>query len=354
MRKKILTRVLSVLLTIALGVSLAACGSSGDTSEADNTTQKSDKEPFVSDLTGIPLTSSDVTIVLGEQGYREIPIILNQGWFEDVFGPNNIKIDVATFNNGPEMIEAFTAEQLDLGLMGLQPGISGVANDAGTSIIASFCDAPSEIILASLKDSGINSVSDLKGKTVGTTIGSSAYSLLIKLLEEEGLSIDTDINFVNIDFSSAPTALESGEVDAAIGYADAFEQVILQDGDIFNVIKDATGYGISENIIVVRDKIGKEYPDVIENLLALFQKANEFIHENPEQAITINAEYYGIDESVVKNSLEKYDYNWVDQDKLTKDVDGYIQFMFDNDLITTRLKAEDVLDFSYFNDAFGK
>ena len=377
---------IAVFLFFFLSLSLMACGSNEDaentpasTQAADKTESKAETEDTADEedtkaaaedvdsentdtentdtekiSTGIPVTSSDVTVVLGEQGYNEVPIILEKGWFEDVFGEHNIHIEIATFNNGPEMIEAFTAGQLDFGPMGMQPGISGAANGAGATIIASFCDSPEGIVIASLKESGITTVADLKGKTVGTTIGSSAYSLLLKALDEEGLSIDTDVNFVNIDFASAPTALETGELDVSIGYASKFDEITKTDGDLFYYIKDASGYGISENILVGRDEFTQKYPDITENILALYQKANEFINSNPEEAIAINARYYGLDEDVIQTTVDRYVYDWIEEDVLKKDVDEYIQFMYDNDLLTERLDVDDAVDFTYFNEAFGK
>lgn len=343
-------RLLAVLVISVLGLNLTGC-------QKDDTQEKTTEavaSTSVSDLTGIPLTSSNLTVVIGEQGYRALPIILNQGWFDEVFAENNITIDVKKFNNGPEMLEAFTAEQLDVGLMGLQPGISGVANQAGISTVASFCDAPSGIGIYVLKDSGIDSIADLKGKKVGTTIGSNAYSLLLKALADENLSVENDIEFVNIDFTASTAALESGEIDAVAGFADIFDQAAKSDGDIFKQIKDAQGYGISENIITVRNDFAKEHADVIENILALFQKADEFIKDNYEEAVKINADYYELDEEVVRASFDRYTYDWIDQEKLKSDITDYIQFMYENELIPEQLDVDDVVDFSYFDEAFGK
>lgn len=369
MKKRIAKNITALLTATALAFTLTACGSTNsaagqETSGEEVTTDVTEKENDTAadtvgtkatassvgkDVeTGVPLTSSDITFVYGEQGYYLAPIILNQGWLEQVFGPNNIKVDFNVFNNGPEMIEAFTAGKLDFAPMGIQPGISGVANDAGVSVVAAFSDSPTAITIKTLKDSGIKTVADLKGKTVATTIGSSAYSLLVKALEDEGLSVDTDINFVNIDFSAAPTVLETGEVDASVGYASSFNQVALADGDIFYTIKDATGYGISANIYVARNDFAKEHPDVIENILVIEQWAIEFLRDHHDEAVKINADYFGVDEQVVEDTLKLYTYEYIDPEILKKDLKGYADFMYDSELISRQLTAEDIADFSYF------
>lgn len=376
MRKNTMKKLISIMLFATLSVSLLACGNSatgGNKSDAatndDNTqaetteaasaeqeeketdTDTSDTENAATD---IPLTSSDLNVVVGEQAYMLVPIILDQGWFDEVFGPNNISIEVAKFNNGPEMIESFTADKLDIGFMGMQPAISGVVNDAGISVIASFLDSPSNIVIETRKDTGITSVKDLKGKTVGTAIGCNTYSLIVKALEEEGLSVDKDVNFVNLDLSTVATALESGEVDAVAGYAVQFEQIADMDGDIFYTIKDATGYGISEDLIVARKEFASEHPDVVANLFVLFQRAIDFIEENRDEAISITAQYYGHEEAFEESRLEREIHGWIDEETLTKDIDGFIQFMYDGELIPTRPDVQDAVDFTYFKKAFGE
>lgn len=374
---KILKKISTIIVAGMIGISAVGCGSSTATSSTASVSStkaaasdpQEASEKAASSLNGtesdtgtssalddvkagtVPITSHDLTVTLGIQQYWDVPIILKEGWFDQVFAGKNIKIKEAKFNNGPEMIEAFTAGSIDFAEMGMQPGISGAANNAGVSILGAFADGSRSTQIVSLKSSNIKTIKDLKGKKVGTTIGSSAYSLLLSALAKNGLSIN-DINFVNIDFSAAGTALESGEVDAAVGYAPTFLQVEKTDGKIFHTIIDAEGYGVSEDILVANTKFAKEHPDIVENLLVLYDKANDFIEKHNTEAISIIADYFGVPDSVMKQTLEQSDLHFQNNNTLTKDIDNYIQFMYDNGLITKRLNVGDVVDTSYA-DAVG-
>lgn len=69
-----------------------------------------------------------------------------------------------------------------------------------------------QIVVAA--DSGIKSVSDLKGKAVGIgAIGSGAYFNAIQILAEAGLSLD-DINEQHLSFDESSTAFQNKQVDA--------------------------------------------------------------------------------------------------------------------------------------------
>lgn len=75
--------------------------------------------------------------------------------------------------------------------------------------------------LVVLADSGIQSLSDLKGKTVGYSIGGFETVLLKVMLARHGLSLE-DIRLVNVNFSLSPSLL-SGKTDGVIGAFRNFE-----------------------------------------------------------------------------------------------------------------------------------
>ena len=75
--------------------------------------------------------------------------------------------------------------------------------------------------LVVLADSDIKSIADLKGKTVGYSIGGFETVLLKTMLERYGLSLG-NIKLVNVNFSLSPSLL-SGKIDAVIGAYRNFE-----------------------------------------------------------------------------------------------------------------------------------
>ncbi len=81
--------------------------------------------------------------------------------------------------------------------------------------------------LVVLADSDIKNIADLKGKTVGYSIGGFETVLLKVMLERQGLSLD-NIKLVNVNFSLSPS-LFSGATDAVIG---AFRNFELNQMDI--------------------------------------------------------------------------------------------------------------------------
>ena len=75
--------------------------------------------------------------------------------------------------------------------------------------------------LVVLADSDIKSIGDLKGRTIGYSVGGFETVLLKVMLEKEGLSLD-DVRLINVNFSLSPS-LFAGQADAVIGAFRNFE-----------------------------------------------------------------------------------------------------------------------------------
>ncbi len=72
-----------------------------------------------------------------------------------------------------------------------------------------------------LDESPIKSIADLKGRTVGFSVGGFEDAMLAAMLARHGLTLN-DVKLVNVNFSLSP-ALLSGQVDAVIGAYRNFE-----------------------------------------------------------------------------------------------------------------------------------
>ncbi len=75
--------------------------------------------------------------------------------------------------------------------------------------------------LVVLDDGKITSIKDLKGKTIGYSVGGFETVLLQVMLEKEGLKLE-DVKLVNVNFSLSPS-LFTGQCDGVIGAFRNFE-----------------------------------------------------------------------------------------------------------------------------------
>ena len=102
--------------------------------------------------------------------------------------------------------------------------------------------------LVVLEDGPIKSLADLKGKTIGYSVGGFETILLKVMLAKEGLGL-SDVKLVNVNFSLSPS-LFTGQVDGVIG---AFRNFELNQMDIEK--RPGRAFYVEENGVPAYDEL---------------------------------------------------------------------------------------------------
>ena len=137
--------------------------------------------------------------------------------------------------------------------------------------------------LVALEDGPIQSLADLKGATIGYSVGGFEDALLGRMLESVGLSLD-DVTLVNVNFALSP-ALMSGQVDAVIGAFRNFEltQLKLEGRSGRAFLPEENGVPTYEELIYIAatDRLGE---DVFSRFLDAVTEATAWLAQNPDAA----------------------------------------------------------------------
>lgn len=137
--------------------------------------------------------------------------------------------------------------------------------------------------LAVLKDSGIKTIADLKGKKIGYSVSGFEDALLSTMLQSAGLSLK-DVELVNINWALS-ASLMSKKVDAVIGAYRNFElhELRLHQHDGVAFFPEEYGVPNFEELTLVVHKDRVNDPKIAKFLTAI-DKATAYIKSNPEQA----------------------------------------------------------------------
>ena len=152
------------------------------------------------------------------------PLIIAQkrGFFKDV-GLEVEMIEPADPNDPPKLV---AAGRLDLAIS-YQPQLH-IQVDQGLPVVrvGTLVSVPLNALVV-LKNGPIKSISDLKGKKIGFSVGGFEEALLSGMLEKYNLKM-TDVELININFSLSPSLIAK-KVDGVIG---AFRNFELNQMDI--------------------------------------------------------------------------------------------------------------------------
>ena len=148
--------------------------------------------------------------------HAPIYVALEKGYFKEA-GIDLEVVAPADPNDPPKLVAAGKA---DLAIS-YQPQLHiQVGEGLPLSRIATLVATPLNTLLV-LDDGPIATLADLKGRTIGFSVGGFEDALLRAMLEPHGIRMG-DVTLVNVNFSLSPSLL-SGQVDAVIGAYRNFE-----------------------------------------------------------------------------------------------------------------------------------
>ena len=221
-------KLISALLAGAMMLSLAACGGSGSKSgggavsnpppPTGGTSQTDASKPEE------PAKPDPITLRIGYMpNYASLWGVLSaieQGCFEE----EGITIVLQEFSDGPSEIAAMEGGSIDLAYIGKGAHRLCIT---GSAVIFAPSSVHTVDKVVCMPDSGIQSVNDLKGKTIAYNAGSSSESTFNNALEVAGLTRD-DVKPMELSIDNVVPAAVSGSIDAAVCWNPYSGQILQQ------------------------------------------------------------------------------------------------------------------------------
>src|SRR5579872_3563154 len=211
--------------------------------------------------------------------YNPVSLILKQkGMLEKEFAKDGINFVWVQSAGSNKALEFLNAGSIDFGSTAGSAAL--VAKINGNPIKSIYVySRPEWTALVTTKDSRIATVADLKGKRVAVTRGTDPHIFLVRALLDAGLS-EKDITPVLLQHPDGKTALIRGDVDAWAGLDPMMAQAEIEDGaKLFFRKADANTWGI----LNVREAFLKDYPQVVQRVLATYEDARKYSLANADE-----------------------------------------------------------------------
>jgi ABC-type nitrate/sulfonate/bicarbonate transport system substrate-binding protein len=161
---------------------------------------------------------------------------------------------------------------------------------------------------------GIDNLSDLSGKRLGTVQGTQEHYFFYKALDKGGVGYN-DVTWVYYGFALDGLALAMrGDIDAAFfqekGYHLAEEQLVPMGWHIIATRLDIVPMAVlaSHGPIPLSKTAVEKYPDAIAGALRAYLRAAEWIKAFPDQAAKLAANWFAIDEKYAGEMIMTVDW----------------------------------------------
>ncbi|CAA2110383.1 Putative aliphatic sulfonates-binding protein [Variovorax paradoxus] len=199
-------------------------------------------------------------------------------WLEEEFKASGIKVEWLFFKGaGPAVNEALSNKQIDFAYQGDLPSIVGRSNGLKTKLLL-VSGARNNLYLVAPVKSQVQSIKDLKGRTVSIFRGTNGHLVAINVLAANGLA-ERDIKGVNLDTGSAQAALVSNGVDAAFG---GYEWFKVRDQGLAKVVYSTQGQDPAftrQASLLVRSEFEQANPAEVQRVVDVFVRAAHWSSE---------------------------------------------------------------------------
>jgi len=278
--------------------------------------------------------------------YNPSTLVLKKfGWLEEDLRADGIDVEWTLSAGSNKANEFLRSEAIDFGSTAGAAALLAKANGSPIETVYIY-SKPEWTALVVPKDSPITSLDQLKGKKIAATKGTDPYFFLLHSLESVGLT-QNDVQIVNLQHADGKTALERGDVDAWAGLDPFMAQTEIEAGSklLYRNI-DFNSYGF----LNARQEFVEKYPDYVTRVLAQYERARQWILDNPDEAAQILADEAKLSLDVAKKELierTQLDISPVPGDDQTKVLETVIPIFQSENQLTPAADAQKALDELY-------
>lgn len=208
------------------------------------------------------------------------------------------------YSSGSPITNQMLANKLDFGVMGDYPLIVNGAKFQATKSLETkyiagtgYNQKGSGNAIVVPINSDVHSLEELKGKEISVPVGSAAWGMTLKALQDIGLSPKNDITIKNQSPSVGAANIAAKKIDAHADFCPWSE--IMEFRGTGRKIFDGSEAGVPYlHGVVVRNDYLAKYPEVVVAFMKAVVAAGDWVREDPIRAATKLEKWTGVEREV--------------------------------------------------------
>lgn len=265
-------------------------------------------------------------------------LVEEKGFFEK----HDVNVELVWFPVYADSLSALNTGEIDGNSQAMFDTVAPTANgiDLTTAFIMDNSNGGDGLVAKPQ----FKSVEDLKGKVIGTEIGTIAHFFLLTALQDVGLTED-DIKFTNLAVQDAGTSFVAGNLDAASLW-EPFLSIAEAEGAGEKLITSADYEGLIADTLVFQSDVVKERSDDVKKITAAWFDAVDYLQANFDESIAIMAEAAGISEEEMSVGIEGFKFFSIEDNKAAlAERDSFTSIYY-----TIEKNAQFLKDLGYIDD----
>jgi NitT/TauT family transport system substrate-binding protein len=214
-------------------------------------------------------------------GYHAgFPLALERGYYKDA----GLDVTIEPGNGSQITAQLVAAGKADIAYADAAPVMKLISSGAKMKILATiFQGNPNQV--TALKKTGLKSVADLKGRSIGMPSSGSQPSMFPLVMAANGLK-EGDVKIVNMPGDSLVAALMQGTVDTIAGSVDSYGLTLKSLGaETTNFLFIDSGAPTVSTSIIASDSYLAQKPEVVKAFVAASLKGWYAAIDDPVAAV---------------------------------------------------------------------
>ena len=343
------------VLAGALALSLAACGSTPSSTPASTPASEPASASAPASEPAEQFETVDLRVAyMPNMGSNSLlATAINMGYFEEM----GLNVTLTEFQGGPQEIAAMASGDIDISQIG--HGAHALCIEGQAKIFHLDCTSLADAVVANT-EKGINSIADLKGKTIAVSSGTSAEIILNLALSSAGLTQD-DVTLVEMDANGMVSAMVSGGVDACATWSPSTLTIANALGD--KALTLATNNDYVDQVtfpssFITTEEFANANHDVLVRFSRALLKAQDYRAANIEEVAKWVAKQCKADEQTMLDCVGEG--NWLTGEFIAQGLkDGTVKNYYQNQQkvfidagrITEEVPVEDYILFDVMQEA---
>lgn len=238
---------------------------------------------------------------------KQLPKVITMGYWESPNGELLVKetgalsktfpeIDIRwlEFQSGTDILTAMQSGSLEFATIGTPPAVMGIVNNYPFKVFYLHDVIGDSEGLIVKEASGINSISDIKGKTIAVPFGTTSHFAFLNILKANGIKT-SDFTLLDMNPPDIFAAWQRGDIDGAYTWESVKSQLIESGGrQLLNSADAAKVGGLTAEIGIVSTKFYEAYPEIVRNYIDILDEAVHSYRDNQENAAGLMAKGLGL------------------------------------------------------------
>lgn len=208
----------------------------------------------------------------------------------DFYKKQGLDTELMEFKSGTDLIKAIVGGQVDVGVLGFTNAISWASRGADLKVVGGAQRGYHSLLVRD--DAGINTLADLKGKTLASqSQGSTADTVLRGVVLKSADLKEGDVNVMGVSPAVAVQSLVGNRVNAAFLFEpyDRIAQLVAPVKQIYEV---GESWPFPCMVVITSGKVLESRKDDIWKALDAQQQAIELLENKPAEASKLIAQYF--------------------------------------------------------------